>query len=227
MNYKAVILAGGKGTRLYPITKEIPKPLLPVKQKPMINHLVDLFLSYEIKEIAVLVGEEFKKEFKEWKEDFYPEIKLIFEEKPLGTFGGLFYLKDWINKDHFFLANADDLTSINLKEMIEFHKETNLIATLASVKSKELKRYGLVIIEDKKVKEFVEKPENPSSEYINSGLYLFSPEIFQYHKGLEFQMVEKDVFPLLAKEGKLGGFQFEGEWVDCGTWEAYARLIDK
>jgi len=227
-NYKAVILAGGKGTRLYPITKEIPKPLLPIKRKPMINYLVDLFMDSGIEEIAVLINKEFEEDFKWWKERYYPEIKIVLEEEPLGTFGGLHYLRDWIGDNSFFLANADDLTSINLREMIDFHKRLDLPATLASVKmeKEKLKQFGVVVIEEGKVKEFIEKPESPPSDYINSGLYLLSPEIFRYHKGPEPQMIEKDLFPKLAEEGKLAGFKFEGEWTDCGTWEIYSKMID-
>ena len=99
-NYKAVILAGGKGTRLYPITKEIPKPLLPINKKPIINYLVDLFKNYGIKEIAVLVSKEDKQDFEWWKKRYYlkDNIRLITEEQPLGTFGGLYLLKEWIGK---------------------------------------------------------------------------------------------------------------------------------
>ena len=80
-NHKAVILAGGKGTRLYPITYEIPKPLLPVKRKPIINHLVDLFLEQGIRDIAVLVNKEFKDEFEWWEKRYYPKHKILIQEE--------------------------------------------------------------------------------------------------------------------------------------------------
>jgi len=227
---KAVILAGGLGTRLYPITKEIPKPLLPIHRKPIINYLVELFLRQGIKDIAVLVNEEFEDDFIWWKKRYYPfensysfpNIKIFKEEKQLGTFGGLAYLKDWLSKDEpFFLTNGDELKEVDLGKMIDFHKEKTPVATIALFKSDSPQNYGVAICKEGMIEEFIEKPVNPPSPYINSGLYLISPQIFNYHPGPQFLMIEKDIFPKLAKEHKLAGFQFEGKWRDCGTWERY------
>ena len=120
---KAVILAGGKGTRLYPITYEIPKPLLPVNKKPIINYLVDLFLAQKVEEIAVLVSQEFKDDFYWWQKRYYPDnnFLLVEEKEPLGTFGGLYLLKDWLKNGDFFMTNGDELKKIDLVEMGKFH----------------------------------------------------------------------------------------------------------
>lgn len=229
-NYKAVILAGGKGTRLYPITYEIPKPLLPVKRKPIINYLVDLFSNQGIKEIAVLINKEFKEEFEWWKKRYYdsensPEIKFVEESEPLGTFGGLWYLKDWIGETPFFLTNGDELKNVDLKKMAEFHNEKSVSGTIALVKVDNPQDYGVVLCKDGIAQEFLEKPKNPPSNYINSGLYLFSADILKEHPGPKFLMTEKDIFPQLAKEKKLAGFEFDGKWTDCGTWERYDKAI--
>ncbi len=226
-NYKAVILAGGKGTRLYPVTKEIPKPLLPVRKKPIINYLVDLFVNQGIKDIAVLISKDFETDFNWWKKRYYPEIKIdIFkEEKPLGTFGGLYLLKDWLAESPFFLTNGDELKKINLKKMADFHQISKTPATIALVKVPNPQDYGVVVCKSKIVREFLEKPKNPPTNYINSGFYLLSPEIFDYHKGPKFTMIEKDVFPKLAKQGKLNALKFQGKWADCGTWERYNKAI--
>jgi len=224
---KAIILAGGRGTRLYPVTKEIPKPLLPIKKKPIINYLVDLFLKYNVKEIAVLVSSDSKEDFVWWKKRHYPEqnIKIVAEEEEFGTFGGLYLLKEWIGDSDFFLTNGDELKDINLKEMINLHNKAGNPATIALVEVEDPEHYGVVICENNRVKEFLEKPESPSTKYINSGLYILSPEVFKYHQGLKFQMVEKDLFPQLAQENKLTGFKFNGAWTDCGTWERYEQAI--
>jgi len=224
---KAVILAGGKGTRLYPITYEIPKPLLPIKKKPIINYLVDLFLKAGVKEIGVLINQDFEKDFDWWKKRYYPKkrIKFFKEKKPLGTLGGLYYLKKWVSKDNFFLTNGDELKKIGLKKMEAFHKKTGKIATIALVKVKNPQDYGVVICKNGIVDKFLEKPKNPPSKYINSGLYMFSPEIFKYHPGPKFSMIEKDLFPKLAKKGELAGFKFQGKWTDCGTWSRYENSI--
>jgi len=224
---KAVILAGGKGTRLYPITYEIPKPLLPIKKKPIINYLVDLFLKAGVKEIGVLISQDFEKDFVWWKKRYYPQknIRFFKEKKPLGTLGGLYYLKKWVAKHDFFLTNGDELKKIDLKKMEAFHKKIRKIATIALVKVKNPQDYGVVVCKNGIVDKFLEKPKNPPSKYINSGLYMFSPEIFKYHPGPRFSMIEKDLFPKLAKKGELAGFKFGGEWMDCGQWDRYETAI--
>jgi NDP-sugar pyrophosphorylase family protein len=232
-NYKAVILAGGKGTRLYPITYEIPKPLLPVKKKPIINYLVNLFLEQGIKDIAVLINESFSEEFDWWKKRYYgsmnspqaPDIKIFEENEPLGTFGGLWLLKDWISNNPFFLTNGDELKKIDLEKMADFHEKYPVSGTIALVKVPDPQNYGVVICQNGFVQKFLEKPKNPPTKYINSGLYLFSPEIFKYHPGPKFSMVETDIFPKLAKEKKLAGFKFNGKWLDCGTWQRYEEAL--
>jgi NDP-sugar pyrophosphorylase family protein len=109
--------------------------------------------------------------------------------------------------------------------MNNFHQKTNVPATIALVKVPNPQDYGVVVCKKGLVKEFLEKPENPPSNYINSGLYLLSPEIFKYHPGPKFLMVEKDIFPNLAKEKKLAGFKFKGRWTDCGTWDRYEKAL--
>ena len=229
---KAVILAGGKGTRLYPITYEIPKPLLPVKKKPIINYLVDLFSNQGVGEIAVIINQGFREEFDWWQKRYYfrtsrkrPKIKLVEEKKPLGTFGGIFYLRSWIGKEPFFLTNGDELKKIDLKEMLAFHQKMQTPATIALVKVPDPQHYGVVLCKRGLVKEFLEKPKNPPSSYISSGLYLLSSEVFDYHPGPKFLMIEKDLFPKLAKENKLAGFKFRGKWMDTGTWERYEQAL--
>jgi NDP-sugar pyrophosphorylase family protein len=224
---KAVILAGGAGTRLYPITKILPKPLLPVNKKPILNYLVDLFHSYRIKEIAVLVNKDFKENFEWWKKKYYfkSKIQIFEEEKPLGTFGGLYLLKKWVSGRPFFLSNGDELKKINLFKMESFHQKLQTLATIALVKVPNPQDYGVVVCKEGLVREFLEKPKDPPTSYISSGLYLLSPEIFNYHSGPKFSMIEKNIFPKLAKENKLSGFKFHGQWMDCGTWERYEKAI--
>lgn len=234
-NHKAVILAGGKGTRLLPLTKDNPKPLLKVKEKPIINYLVELFESQGIKEIAVLINKDSREKFDLWQKRYFPDIKLIEEEEPMGTFGGLHYLKDWIGDSLFFLTNGDELKQIDLREMDKFHQEKNLPATIALVKVADSQSYGVVLCSQGMATSFLEKPspaqiskkfmagKNPASKYINSGLYLFSPSIFAYHPGPKFLMVEKDIFPRLVKDKKLAAYEFNGKWTDCGTPERYSN----
>ena len=120
--------------------------------------------------------------------------------------------------------------------MREFHQKLKTLATIALVEVNQPQHYGVVICKNGKVEEFLEKPENPHSKYINAGLYLLSPEIFNYlpyglpcdktgHLGPKFLMIEKDIFPKLAKEKRLAGFKFNGKWTDCGTWKRYEKAL--
>jgi len=243
-HFKAVILAGGRGTRLYPITKEIPKPLLPVKRKPILNYLIDLFYSFGIKNIAILINKEFREDFFWWKKRYYgstssprrPKIKIVEEKKPLGTFGGLWLLKNWLKNSQFFLTNGDEIKEIDLRKMASFHQKLKTLATVALTKVPNPKDYGMAICENGLILKFLEKPspsevlrskiwEGKSANYVNAGLYLFSPEIFNYHPGAKFLMVEKDILPKLAKEKKLAGFKFKGKWLDCGNWQRYEEAL--
>lgn len=228
-NYKALILAGGKGTRLYPVTLEIPKLLLPVGRKPILNYGVDHFLSYGIKDIAILIGEEFAEDFEWWRKRYYAEHNITFfqEKEPLGTFGGLHFARDWIGENPAFLANGDNLTDVNLSAMTEFHNTLHPMVTIALVEVPNPQEYGVVICDSGYVTEFIEKPENPLSNHVNSGWYLLSPEILAAHPGPIFTMVETDIFPKLAHEKKLAGFEFQGRWIDTGTWERYQQAIEE
>jgi len=227
-NYKAVILAGGRGTRLYPVTKEIPKPLLPVNRKPIINYLADLFFTQGITDIAVLISQQFREDFEWWKKRYYPDRNIEFFEEiePLGTFGGIWFAREWISDSPFFMTNGDELKKINLGDMASFHKEVDPVATIALVEVPNPQDYGVAVCRGNFIKEFIEKPANPPSKYINSGLYLLSPRVLKYHIGPKFTMIEKDIFPVLARENKLAGFKFKGRWTDCGTWERYEKAID-
>jgi len=224
---QAIILAGGKGTRLRPITYEMPKPLIPVNDQPIINYLVDLFYDYGVEDVTVIVNESDLEDFQWWNKRYYGDIELFEEKGRLGTFGSLIDLKDEL-EDKFFLTNGDELKSLDLKELNEFHEEKQVPATIALVKVENPEDYGVAICDNGLIKEFLEKPDDPPSHYISSGLYLLTPEVLDYHPGSkEFSMVEDDLFPKLAEEGRLAGFKFEGEWMDCGTWERYERALEK
>jgi len=227
--YKAVILAGGRGTRLYPITKEIPKPLLPINKKPIINYLIELFFQFKIGEIAILINQKDEEDFFWWKKRHYPQknFKIINEKEPLGTFGGLYYLKDWIGNEDFFLSNGDEIKKIDLDKMRVFHNEKNVSATIGLVRVKDPQNYGAAVCKDGLILDFLEKPKNPPSDYVSSGLYLLKADIFKYHPGLRFSMIEKDLFPVLANNKKLAGFKFEGKWMDCGTWQRYEEALNE
>ncbi len=229
---KGVILAGGAGTRLRPITYEIPKPLLPVKKKPIISHLIEFFLRHGVSEIAVLASRSHEKDFQSWKKNLEGElaeadITIFFEDEQRGTFGGLQLLKDWLDEESFVLSNGDELKDFDLSAMIKFHNEKGGTGTIALVSVPNPSEYGVPVMEDHLIKEFLEKPNPSPSNYISSGLYVLEPEILDYADfSNNFIMIEKDVFPKVADKGELVGFMVEnGRWYDCGNLDRWEKAI--
>ncbi len=229
---KALILAGGLGTRLRPITYEIPKPLLTVKKEPIINHLIHLFNRHQISEIGVLISREHEADFARWEKTWASElpnekISIFFEEKPSGTFGWLKYLRDWLGEEKFILSNGDELKDFDLTALKNFHETNKPVATIALVKVPNPNEYGVPILNGHHIKEFLEKPKDPPSNFISSGLYILEPEIFDYADlSKEFLMIENDVFPNVAAAGKLHGYKFENSrWYDCGNLERWEKAI--
>jgi len=227
MPKKAVILCGGKGTRLRPLTYEIPKALIPIHGKTLTEHLFDLFKRYGIIDIVMAVGHMREKiiEYYGNGEKFGVNITYIIEDEPLGTAGGLLKAKKMFHET-FFVTNGDELKDIDLEEMYKLHKKENASATIALTTVEDPSQYGVARLSGNKIQEFVEKPkkENAPSNLINSGFYIIEPKVIDMiPKG--FAMLEKDIFPKLAKENKLHGYPFSGQWFDTGNMERYDTAI--
>ncbi|MAF80327.1 hypothetical protein CL629_04600 [bacterium] len=228
---KAVILAGGMGTRLRPITYEIPKPLVPVKKKPIINHLIDFFNKQGVDKIGILASRKHRKDFKKWRKAWEKSIpsekmEMFYEDTPRGTFGGMELVREWLGNETFLLTNGDELKDLDLKNLQEFHGSHEGVGTIWLVEVPNANEYGVPILDGHRIIEFLEKPKNPPSNYINSGLYVFNPEIFDYANFSNEQIsTERDIFPRLAKKGKLFGHKAEGRWYDCGNLERWEKAI--
>ena len=224
---KAIILAGGKGTRLRPLTYEIPKALLPVHGKTLTEHLFDLFKRHGIIEVFISIGylsEKIKNHFKDGKE-FGVNITYLEENEPLGTAGPLKLAKSELTES-FLVSNGDELKDINLDEMYEQHKQNKALVTIALTKVEDPSQYGVAKLDGEKILEFVEKPkkENAPSNLINSGLYIIEPEVIDMVSD-GFIMLEKAVFPKLAEQGRLFGYAFSGQWFDTGNMERYDKAL--
>lgn len=226
---KALILCGGKGTRLRPITTEIPKPLIPVHGKALIEHLIDLFKKYDIREILISIG--YKKE--KIKEYFGNGDRLGVnityieesEDAPLGTAGPLKKARPFLTET-FIVTNGDELKDINLEEMYDIHKENKAMATIALTTVPDPSNYGVAELSGSRILRFIEKPpkEEAPSNLINSGLYILEPEAIDLIPD-GYAMLEKDVFPIVAYNGKLFGYPFNGQWFDTGNIERYDRAL--
>ena len=227
---KGFILAAGEGARLRPLTLEIPKPLLPVGKIPIITYLIELFLKSGVDDIKIGIQKKHLEDFYKWKATYFPREKIDFltEEAPSGTFTPIAKKLEpqWFNEP-IVVSNGDELKDIDLKEMIRWHLENNSVATIGLVKVDNPQAYGVARLEENKILEFVEKPENPPSPYINSGTYVLNPEIKNYFpQNAGFAMVENDLFPQLAKEGKLAGYKLSGRWMYTGTFQRWEEAIN-
>ena len=223
----AIILAGGVGTRLQPITFEIPKPLVLVHDRTLLEHQFDLFKKHGIKNIIISIGykgDKIKHAIGDGRR-FGVNVSYIEETKPLGTAGPLKLAKPHITGT-FVTENSDELKDIDLHDMYLFHKENKALVTIALTTVDNPSAYGVAKMQGGRILEFVEKPkkDDAPSNLINSGLYMMEPEVLGYI-GDGFSMLEKDVFPKLAQEGKLFGYPFSGQWYNTGTLELYEKAI--
>jgi NDP-sugar pyrophosphorylase family protein len=223
---KAIILAGGKGTRMRPLTYEMPKPMIPLKGKPLIQHIIELCRKYEIRDIILSIGylgDKIREHFGDGSH-LGVSITYIEEHEEMGTAGPLLLAKEML-KGPFLMFNGDVLSNIDLADLISFHSEQNGLATIALTQVEDTSSFGVARLKGHKIVGFVEKPKGgEDSKLINAGVYILQPEVLGYiPKGKA--MLERDVFPKLAEEGKLYGYPFDGQWFDTGTPEAYERAI--
>lgn len=222
---KAIILAGGLGTRLKPLTDTIPKSMIEVQGKPLLEHIIELFKKFGVTEIYLSVG-HLKEKIMEYfgnGGNFGVTINYITEDEPLGTAGPVKKgAAGW--EEDFFVSNGDELKDFNLEEMYEVHKRNKAWVTIALTEVEDPSAYGVVRMEGEKIEEFVSKPkkEEAPSHLINSGLYIFNPAVLG-HIPDGFVMSEKDVFPKLAKEGHVFGWKATGQWFPTDTLEKYER----
>ena len=244
MPMKAMILAAGKGTRVQPITHIIPKPMIPILQKPVMEFLLELLKEHGFKEIMVNVShlaEEIENYFRDGQR-FGVEIAYSFEGRiedgeligdALGSAGGLKKIQDF---QHFFdetfvVLCGDALVDLDLTEAVKRHKEKGAIASLITkkVSKNQVSSYGVVVTDSEgKVKAFQEKPsvEEAISNSINTGIYLFEPEIFDHiPSGKKFD-IGSDLFPkLVEKELPFYALPMDFEWVDIGKVPDYWSAI--
>jgi NDP-sugar pyrophosphorylase family protein len=230
---KAIILAGGIGTRLRPLTYEIPKPLLPVQGKTLTEHVFDILKTADVDEVYLSIGhmaDKIKEYFKDGKK-FGIKIKYLVENEPLGTGGWMHIMqeKNLIPEEDFIVLNGDNLFDIDFKEMHEFHKKEKALITLSLYEIEDVESRGVVAMQGNKVVDFVEKPkkEEAPSHYISAGYYIFSPEVFKYLPKEKKFMLENHLFPVLAKQKKVAGFISKAQWFDTGTFDRWQRVIEE
>lgn len=226
---KALILAGGKGTRLRPITYEIPKPMVPVQGRPLLEHTIDFLKEHDIRNIILSVGflgERIREYFGNGSK-FGVKITYVEEDEPTGTAGPLRLAKDLLEDSHFLMINGDNLFNLDLFNMVRSHFENNCVATIALTSVDDPTKYGVARLKGQKILDFIEKPsrEDAPSNLINAGVYLFSPDIFKYVPDKQYSMIETEVFPHIIDDDGFYGYVMEGQWLPAGTPNEYERAI--
>lgn len=226
---KAVIMAGGEGTRLRPLTCNRPKPMVPIINKPVMEHIIELLKKYNLTDIAVTLQymPELIKDYFGSGSDFGVNISYYVEQTPLGTAGSVKNAEDFLD-DVFVVISGDALTDIDLKKAIDFHFSKGSIATIVLKKVDVPLEYGVVVTdEESRISRFLEKPSwgEVFSDTVNTGIYILSPEVLSYFNKNEMFDFSKDLFPILLKEKKpMYGFITDDYWCDIGDLRAYSRV---
>ncbi len=219
---KVVIPAGGKGGRLFPYTDLIPKALLPVGGKPVIWWIAQNLMKHGFEDIIICINKEHTENFRYELRDYKTNMTIIENDRPLGSAGETLGAKKDI-KESFLLHYSDELTPINLTELVGFHKvRKTAIGTLAVVKNVPLD-VGLVELDGHRVKQLVEKPMLNRNAW--AGIGVFEPEIFDFIKiGDDFS---KSVFPkVLVANKRLFVYQSPVNWCDVGILSHYRRVCE-
>ncbi len=219
---KAVILAGGKGTRLIPYTKILPKPLMPVGDMPILEILIRQLKCENVNEVILTVGHMsgLLKAFFNDGEQFGLHIRYSYEENPLGTAGPL-ALVDGLD-DTFVVANGDVLTTLRVSEMLCFHKEQQAAATIAMHRRKVKIDLGVILCNGgPDVVGYIEKPTYDYS--VSMGIYIFEPRVLSYIPRGEYLDFPNLVHKLLGARERVVGYPFEGYWQDLGRPDDYEQ----
>jgi len=223
---QGVILAGGKGTRLRPLTYTCPKPLLPVANVPILRRIIDS-MPPEIDEVIIAVNYRLDDILDYFAHvDVGRKVTIVEEKDPLGTAGAIKNVAEHITGT-FVVFNGDILDSLDIAALIAAHRDAGADATLALWHVSDPRHFGIMDMDGDRIKRFVEKPatrDEAPSDLANAGTYVLEPKILDLIPRDSFVSIERDTYPkLLAEGGHMLGFPFEGYWVDCGRPDTFLR----
>jgi mannose-1-phosphate guanylyltransferase len=224
---KAVVLVGGEGTRLRPITETIPKPLVPLMDRASLDHVLDHLARHDVHEV-VLSSSYHEETFRSFirARQGHPAITWITETEPLGTGGAIVNALVSLGGQEPFLAlNGDILTDLDLTAMVAMHGDRGASATIALTHVMDARPYGLVATEaDGRVLEFREKPERLEPGDVNAGTYVLEPTALSSWEPGANLSIERDIFPaLIEARSPVYGFVSDAYWIDLGTPEQYLQ----
>jgi NDP-sugar pyrophosphorylase family protein len=220
----AFVLAGGMGTRLKPITQKIPKPMAPIKGKPLLEHTIDSLKRADFTNITISVGylkEQIMNYFGSG-EKFHVNIKYATEDTPLGT-GGAIKRHASAFKSDFIVVNGDNVFDFDLREIYKAHRESRPMATVGLGYAEDVSQFGVVKMEGNRITQFVEKPEgsSPPSHFVSTGVYVLSPAFL----GLLPDGVSNvsRVLEKAVEKNTINGFVQNGDWFPCDNISLYKK----
>lgn len=226
---KAVILVGGEGTRLRPITYQIPKPMIPLVGMPLIEFVIRNLKKYEIEDIILstfYMPSIFSSHFGNG-EKLGVNITYVTEDVPLGTCGAVKNAEKYLRDEPFLVFNGDIITSLDFRELIKYHKQKEATVTITLTPVDDPTMYGLVPIDSNgRVLKFLEKPiwDEITTNLINAGTYVLEPEVLELVPEGKNYSFERELFPLLLSKGeKVFGFSSKSYWLDLGTSQKYLK----
>ena len=222
-----VIMAGGKGTRMEPFTKVLPKPLIPINEKPIIEHIIERFTDTSCSDFHLTVnykGKILKAYFEELKPDY--SVSFVDENKPLGTAGSLQYLKGKFDKP-FFVTNCDIIIKADYVNLYEFHQKGGYDITLVASAKEYIIPYGTCELNvDGELSHINEKPKYDF--LINTGLYILSPDVLKLIPENKFYHITHLIEDAKNIGKKVGVFPIDDDaWIDVGEWAEFRKAIDK
>ncbi len=226
---KAIILAGGEAIRLRPLTCNIPKAMVPVLNRPFLEHLINYLKKHKIVDVILAMGQPSEQIQNYFGDGSGFDVRLTYsvEDFPLGTAGAVRNAEKLLD-ECFVVLNGDIFTALDLTAMVNFHCEKKPIATIALTPVENPTIYGVVETDGQsRVRHFIEKPHwsEVTTNMINAGVYVLEPDILGYVASNTFFSFEHDVFPPLLEKGEaVYGYSFESYWIDIGTPEKYFRL---
>ncbi|MFH1581798.1 MAG: NDP-sugar synthase, partial [Pseudomonadota bacterium] len=224
-------MAAGYGTRLEPLTLAVPKPMVPIVNKPTMLHNIQLLRKYGVKEIAANIHyhpEQIKNFFGSGRL-FDVKLSYSYEEELMGTAGGVKRMAEEFADigSTFIVLSSDALTDINLRKLVEFHKKKNALVTMAMAEVEDTSPFGVLVVDkDGRIIGFQEKPapEDAESRWVNAGIYVFEPEVLNFIPKGEFYDFGKQVFPELVKRGeRVFGYKMIEYWSDVGNLSQYHK----
>ena len=220
---KAIILVGGFGTRLRPLTLTVPKSIIDFCDKPIMVHQIAALAAVGVKEVILAINyqsDQIQKYLDVYEKEYNIKITCSKEDVPMGTGGPLFLAKDIIKEGNdegvFFCFNSDVICDFPLKEMLEFHKEHGKEGTLVTTKVQDPSRFGVILSDDNgRITDFVEKPKEFVGDDINAGLYIFNTSILDRFENKPTS-IEREIFPEMAADDQLYTIKLDSFWKDIG-----------